>query len=43
MSRFYMGGICGMGMSPLAAFLAEQGCEIDGLDDAPNPELKKKL
>ena len=38
-----MGGICGMGMSPLAAFLAEQGCEIDGLDDAPNPELKKKL
>ena len=43
MSRYYMGGICGMGMSPLAAFLAEQGCEIDGLDDAPNPELKKKL
>ena len=43
MSRYYMGGICGMGMSPLAAFLAEEGCEIDGLDDAPNPELKKKL
>lgn len=41
--RYYMGGVCGMGMAPLAAFIADEGNDIDALDDSPNSELKDKL
>ena len=34
--KIFMGGICGMGMAPLALFLAEGGCQISGFDDSPN-------
>lgn len=43
MRRIYMGGICGMGMSPLAAFLRKDGVEVSGFDDTPNAELKLRL
>lgn len=42
-SRYYMGGICGMGMAPLAAFLADEGNRIEGFDDVPNAELAQRL
>ncbi len=38
-----MGGICGMGMAPLAAFLKEDGNDIVGFDDCPNKEVEKYL
>ena len=41
--RYYMGGICGMGMAPLAAFLADEGNRIEGFDDVPNPDLAQRL
>ncbi len=43
MSKYYMGGICGMGMAPLAAFLQEDGSDVSGFDDTPNLEVKKYL
>ncbi len=43
MSKYYMGGICGMGMAPLAAFLREDGSDVAGFDDTPNLEVKKYL
>lgn len=43
MSTFYMGGICGMGMAPLAAFLQEDGNDVSGFDNNPNAEVKKYL
>ena len=42
-ARYYMGGVCGMGMAPLAAFLADEGNAVDGFDDSPNPELRGRL
>lgn len=42
-ARYYMGGVCGMGMAPLAAFLADEGNSVDGFDDSPNPELRGRL
>ncbi len=38
-----MGGICGMGMCPLAIFLSKAGNEVLGFDDSPNPEIEKLL
>lgn len=36
-----MGGVCGMGMAPLAAFLADEGNSVDGFDDSPNPRAAR--
>ena len=41
--NFYMGGVCGMGMAPLAAFLKEDGREVFGFDDTPNSGIKASL
>ena len=38
-----MGGVCGMGMAPLAAFLKEDGREVFGFDDTPNSGIKASL
>lgn len=38
-----MGGICGMGMSPLAMFLRAGGDEVAGFDDSPNSAVKEML
>lgn len=38
-----MGGVCGMGMAPLAAFLSAGGNEVCGFDDAPREDLVKYL
>ncbi len=43
MPKICMGGICGMGMAPLAAFLADSGERVCGFDDAPNPEISRML
>ena len=32
-----------MGMAPLAMFLRDEGCEVSGFDDNPNPEVKRML
>lgn len=42
-ARYYMGGVCGMGMAPLAAFLADDGNSVEGFDDSPNPWLRERL
>lgn len=41
--KIFMGGICGMGMAPLAMFLCDEGCEVSGFDDNPNPMVKNML
>ncbi len=41
--KFYMMGVCGMGMSPLAAFLKDGGNDVIGFDDCPNDFLKSQL
>lgn len=41
--KIFMGGICGMGMAPLAMFLRDEGCEVSGFDDNPNPAVKSML
>lgn len=38
-----MGGICGMGMSPLASFLKNDGYDVFGYDDAPNADIVEML
>lgn len=41
--KYYMLGVCGMGMAPLSAFLKDGGADIRGFDDCPNIQLKTKL
>ena len=41
--KICMGGICGMGMAPLALFLKADGCEVFGYDDAPNANVANML
>lgn len=41
--KFYMGGVCGMGMAPLAAFLKDEGADVQGFDDHANVEVKSAL
>ena len=41
--KIYMGGVCGMGMAPLAAFMKLDGMDVSGFDDAPNPDTRKML
>ena len=41
--KIYMGGVCGMGMAPLAAFMKLDGLDVSGFDDAPNPDTRKML
>ncbi len=43
MSKICMGGICGMGMAPLAAFLADDGESVVGFDDTPNLDIAHML
>ncbi|MBE6413127.1 MAG: hypothetical protein E7035_01070 [Verrucomicrobiaceae bacterium] len=43
MSSYYMGGIYGMGMAPLAAFLKEDGNNVEGYDNSAYPEVKQYL
>ena len=43
MAKFYMGGICGMGMAPLSAFLSEDGNSVCGFDDSANSQVQKYL
>lgn len=38
-----MGGVCGMGMCPLAMFLSADGCDVSGFDDSPNPLVEDML
>lgn len=38
-----MGGICGMGMAPLAAFMADEGRDVAGWDDCPDPVVAEYL
>jgi len=41
--KFYMLGVCGMGMAPLAAFLKDGGADVSGFDDTPNAQIKSEL
>ena len=41
--NFFLGGVCGMGMAPLAAFLREDGNAVSGFDDCPNDGVKLDL
>ena len=41
--KIFMGGICGMGMCPLAIFLRQDGNEVSGFDDTPNPDIAELL
>ena len=41
--KYYMLGVCGMGMAPLASFLKDGGADVQGFDDCPNIQLKTKL
>ncbi len=41
--KFYMLGVCGMGMAPLAAFLKDGGADVIGFDDHPNHRIKIEL
>lgn len=43
MSSYYMGGVCGMGMAPLAAFLKADGNDVAGFDDCPNADVLEYL
>jgi len=38
-----MGGICGMGMAPLALFLKADGLSVRGFDDGADPRVKNML
>ena len=42
-SKVFMLGIGGMGMAPLAIYLAQAGCRVCGFDDAPNPAVLSLL
>ncbi len=41
--KYYMLGVCGMGMAPLAAFLKDGGADVIGFDDHPNHRIKIEL
>jgi len=41
--KFYMMGVCGMGMAPLAAFLKDGGADVEGYDDHPDGCIKSAL
>lgn len=41
--KFYMMGVCGMGMAPLAAFLKDGGADVEGFDHSPNFDVKSAL
>lgn len=41
--KFYMMGVCGMGMAPLAAFLKDSGADVEGFDHSPNFDVKSAL
>ena len=41
--RYLFLGIGGMGMAPLAIYLAKKGCQVEGLDDALRDETKSLL
>lgn len=43
MRKFYMMGVCGMGMAPLAAFLKDSGADVEGFDHSPNFDVKSAL
>lgn len=43
MKKVLMGGICGMGMSPLAMFLRDSGEEVYGFDDVSNVRVEREL
>ncbi len=43
MSSYYMGGIYGMGMAPLAAFLREDGNDVEGYDNTEHTQVKNYL
>jgi UDP-N-acetylmuramate--L-alanine ligase/UDP-N-acetylenolpyruvoylglucosamine reductase len=36
-------GVCGMGLGPLAVYLARLGYRVSGADDAPNPAMRIQL
>ncbi len=42
-NKFYMMGVCGMGMAPLAAFLKDGGADVEGFDHSPNFDIKSAL
>ncbi|WOO43554.1 UDP-N-acetylmuramate dehydrogenase [Rubellicoccus peritrichatus] len=39
----FMLGVGGMGMAPLAVFLAQAGCNVTGVDDALQPSMRELL
>ncbi len=41
--KILMGGICGMGMAPLAAFLKNSGENVSGFDDSPDLNMSEWL
>ena len=41
--KFYMMGVCGMGMAPLAAFLKDGGADVEGFDHSQNFDVKSAL
>ena len=41
--RFFMAGICGMGMGPLALYLKAAGYTVAGSDDKPRGEVCRRL
>lgn len=41
--KIQMGGICGMGMAPLASFLIHDSCTVYGFDDCPNNDVAQWL
>ena len=43
MASFFFGGLCGMGMAPLAAFLSEDNNRVLGFDDVEHKETKTYL
>ena len=43
MASFFFGGLCGMGMAPLAAFLSEDKNQVCGFDDVEHAEIKNYL
>ncbi len=42
-NKYYMMGVCGMGMAPLAAFLKDSGADVKGFDHSPNLDVKSAL
>lgn len=41
--KIIMGGVCGMGMAPLALFLRGENLQIEGFDDNPDPSARRML